>query len=159
MKNEINSAANFLLKLVQCRSCLTPEELGRFSDSLRQVLASRYSDHWFPDKPFKGSAFRCIRIVNCRMDPVLATVASTAGISESRLLSVLPSELTLWVDPNEVCYRFGEDGSIGNLFSGLASSSHSDSYGSSGSYQDCGKEIHMKHSDLVQCASTTAIAV
>lgn len=91
------------------------------------------------------------------MDPVLATVASTAGISESRLLSVLPSELTLWVDPNEVCYRFGEDGSIGSLFSGnsMASSSHSDSF----CYQDCSKEIHMKHSDLVQCASTTAIAV
>lgn len=157
MINEINSAANFLSRLLQCRSCLTPEELGRFNDSFCQTLASRYLDHWFPEKPFKGSAFRCIRIVKCRLDPVLASVASTAGISENRLLSVLPSELTLWVDPNEVCYRFGEDGSIGSLLNAHSS----DSFGSSSavSYQDCSKEIHKNHPDLVQCASTTAIAV
>ena len=32
------------------------------------------------------------------------------------MLTYLPSELTVWVDPDEVSYRIGEDGSIGVLF-------------------------------------------
>lgn len=124
MKLEIDSAANFINGLL--RSRLTPSDLARFTDSFRSVLSTRYSDHWFPDKPFKGSAFRCIRIVKRRLDPVLALAASGAGLTESTLLDVLPSELTLWVDPADVCYRFGEDGSIGNLYSGPTDDDDSD---------------------------------
>jgi len=116
MKLEIDSAANFINGLM--RSRLTESDLAHFTESFRSVLSARYSDHWFPDKPFKGSAFRCIRIVKRRLDPVLALAATGAGLTESALLDVLPSELTLWVDPADVCYRFGEDGSIGNLYSG-----------------------------------------
>jgi len=155
MRNEIESAASFIQSLLEKRKVLTPQELDRFVDSLRQAMISRYCDHWFPEKPNKGSAFRCIRIVKRRMDPVLALAASSAGIAESSLLAVLPSELTLWVDPNDVCYRFGEDGSIGSLF--ISSSSiRPESYSSSG-LQDCRQEIK-PHSDFVERASA-AIAV
>lgn len=155
MRNEIDSAAGFILSLLQNRKVLTQQELDRFVVSLRQVLLSRYCDHWFPDKPCKGSAFRCIRIVKCRVDPVLALAASSAGIAESSLMAVLPSELTLWVDPNDVCYRFGEDGSIGSLFVN-SGSIRPESYNSSG-LQDCRQEIKAP-SDFVERASS-AIAV
>lgn len=151
MRNEIDSAASFISSLLEKRKVLTPQELDRFVNSLRQVLVSRYCDHWFPEKPCKGSAFRCIRIVKRRIDPVLALAAASAGIDESCLLAVLPSELTLWVDPNDVCYRFGEDGSIGSLF--ISSSLRPDPF----SLQDCRQELQ-KHSDFVERASA-AIAV
>ena len=144
MRLEVDSAATFICSLIRCK--LSSDELARFADGFRQVLYSRYSEHWFPEKPFKGSAFRCIRIVKRCLDPVLSSAAAVASIDENRLLSVLPSELTLWVDPSDVCYRIGEDGSIGNLFSGSSSSS-------SGLQQDCRQEIKPKHSTL-SCQAT-----
>ena len=50
------------------------------------------------------------------MDPLLNKAGAASGVSENELLSFLPSELTVWVDPAEVSYRIGEDGSIGVLF-------------------------------------------
>ncbi|MRA76107.1 hypothetical protein GH890_32280, partial [Bacillus thuringiensis] len=64
----------------------------------------------------KGSGYRCIRIVNNKMDPLLDKAGAASGVSENELLTFLPSELTVWVDPSEVSYRIGEDGSIGVLF-------------------------------------------
>jgi len=51
------------------------------------------------------------------MDPVLLRAGEAVGLSLADLLKLLPSELTLWVDPNDVSYRIGEDGSIGILYS------------------------------------------
>uniref|UniRef100_A0A803JSE6 BTG family member 2 n=1 Tax=Xenopus tropicalis TaxID=8364 RepID=A0A803JSE6_XENTR len=80
-----------------------------------------YMHHWFPDKPAKGSGYRCIRI-NHKMDPVISKVACRINMSNQHLLSLLPKELTLWVDPFEVSYRIGEDGSICVLYEASAPS-------------------------------------
>ena len=45
--------------------------------------------------------------------------------SENDLLDLLPADLTLWVDPDEVCARFGEDGSVCVIYD-KSSSSDSD---------------------------------
>ena len=50
------------------------------------------------------------------MDPIISKVASQIGLSQPQLHQLLPSELTLWVDPYEVSYRIGEDGSICVLY-------------------------------------------
>lgn len=50
------------------------------------------------------------------MDPLIGRAASTIGLAKERLFSLLPSELTMWVDPFEVSYRIGEDGSICVLY-------------------------------------------
>ncbi|KFP23690.1 Protein BTG2, partial [Colius striatus] len=80
--------------------------------------AEHYKHHWFPEKPFKGSGYRCIRI-NHKMDPIISKAASHIGLSLSQLYQLLPSELTLWVDPYEVSYRIGEDGSICVLYEAM----------------------------------------
>lgn len=67
--------------------------------------------------PSKGSGYRCIRI-NHKMDPLIGKAAGMIGLSHERLFQLLPSELTLWVDPFEVSYRIGEDGSICVLYEG-----------------------------------------
>ncbi|KGL81805.1 Protein BTG2, partial [Tinamus guttatus] len=90
-------------------------------------LAEHYKHHWFPEKPFKGSGYRCIRI-NHKMDPIISKAASHIGLSLPQLYQLLPSELTLWVDPYEVSYRIGEDGSICVLYEAAATKPGS-SYG------------------------------
>ncbi|KAK2158037.1 hypothetical protein LSH36_178g02051 [Paralvinella palmiformis] len=115
MKKEVQSAVEFLAKLLRKRN-VNADKVDSFVVCFEGVLCSHYQDHWFPEKPFKGSGYRCMRIVNRKMDPLIARAGAAAGLSEVDLLSTLPTELTLWVDPEEVSYRIGEEGSIGVLF-------------------------------------------
>jgi len=50
------------------------------------------------------------------MDPLIGRAANRIGLTSGQLFSLLPRELTLWVDPYEVSYRIGEDGSICVLY-------------------------------------------
>lgn len=117
MKLELKSASNFLVHLVRLssRSNIPEDKLGKFGDCLVEVLRRRYRDHWFPEKPFKGSGYRCIRI-NGRMDPVIAQAGEVCGLDPHQIHSSFPSELTMWIDPLEVSYRIGENGSICVLY-------------------------------------------
>ena len=116
MKLEVQSASNFLVHLVRLsRRNVTEFQLNKFYDALIDVLRRRYSDHWFPERPFKGSGFRCIRI-NGTMDSLIGSAGESVGLSSKFLHSIFPSELTLWIDPKEVSYRIGENGSICVLY-------------------------------------------
>ena len=53
------------------------------------------------------------------MDPLICQAAQRIGLSSQELFRFLPCELTLWVDPYEVSYRIGEDGSICVLYESL----------------------------------------
>lgn len=50
------------------------------------------------------------------MDPLVGQAGQRIGLTIQQLYMLLPSELTLWVDPFEVSYRIGEDGSICVLY-------------------------------------------
>ena len=110
MLPEVESAANFLSDLLRAQ-CVAPHQLQQFRQSVIDHLLANYHQHWFPEQPFKGSGYRCLRI-NHKMDPMLSRAGRVCGLEESALRSLFPSELTLWVDPNEVSYRIGENGSI-----------------------------------------------
>lgn len=115
MREEVNSAIDFIAHLV-AGGRFGSTTVDTFRQEMHNVLCSHYQDHWFPEKPFKGSGYRCMRIVNQKMDPLIAKAGAGCGLTERDLLKVLPSELTMWVDPEEVSYRIGEDGSIGVLY-------------------------------------------
>ncbi|KAF4094080.1 hypothetical protein AMELA_G00008610 [Ameiurus melas] len=115
MKAEVASAVNFIIRLLRVKGLLSEEQLQHFSRSLEEALGEHYKDHWFPDAPFRGSGYRCIRI-NHKMDPLVGKAAYAIGLSRKQLLFLLPCELTMWVDPYEVSYRIGENGSIGVLY-------------------------------------------
>ena len=115
MKLELLSTANFLVHLVRLGSTISEAKLNEFKSSLVEVLRRRYRDHWFPEKPFKGSGYRCIRN-NGRMDPVIAQACEVCGLDPQVIHATFPSELTLWIDPLEVSYRIGENGSICILY-------------------------------------------
>ncbi|KTG02876.1 hypothetical protein cypCar_00042026, partial [Cyprinus carpio] len=112
---EVSAAAGFVCRLLRSRGRLSDAQLHVFGDCLAQALSEHYQHHWFPDRPQKGSGYRCIRI-NHEMDPLIGRAAGRIGLTSGQLFSLLPRELTLWVDPYEVSYRIGEDGSICVLY-------------------------------------------
>lgn len=118
MLSEVDSVVHFVSKLLSQRK-LSSETIDSFREALRGVLCTHYEDHWFPDKPFKGSAYRCLRIVGMQIDPLFTGAGAKVGLSKSELVELLPRELTIWVDPEDVSYRIGEEGSIGILFDGI----------------------------------------
>ena len=116
MKLELMSAANFLVYLVRLAKRNVPDsQLQKFNECLIKVLRRRYRDYWFPEMPYKGSGFRCLRI-NCKMDPLVGQAGEACGLSSKFLHQIFPSELVLWIDPLEVSYRIGENGRICVLY-------------------------------------------
>lgn len=117
MKLELQSASNFLVHLIRLgrKKNIHERQLEEFGAALTEALRRRYRDHWFPEKPFKGSGYRCIRI-NGKMDPVIAQAGEKCGLAPHLIHSIFPSELTMWIDPLEVSYRIGENGSICVLY-------------------------------------------
>uniref|UniRef100_A0A8C8E0T7 Protein BTG1 n=1 Tax=Oryzias sinensis TaxID=183150 RepID=A0A8C8E0T7_9TELE len=115
MKPEITAAVGFLSRFLRVKGHVNDRQVQTFSQSLQDILAEQYKHHWFPDRPCKGSGYRCIRI-NHKMDPLVGQAGQRIGLTIQQLYLLLPSELTLWVDPFEVSYRIGEDGSICVLY-------------------------------------------
>lgn len=137
MKTEVNSAADFLMSLLRVREktlSLTDGQLESFRGTLCESLTQRYLTHWYPEMPHKGSGYRCIRI-NGKMDPLVEEAGVAAGLNSRTLRKMLPHELTMWIDPDQVCYRIGENGSICVLYdtSRASPSSDLDSTGSNNS--------------------------
>ncbi|XP_076862920.1 protein BTG1 [Brachyhypopomus gauderio] len=115
MKPEISAAVGFLSRFLRVKGHVNDRQLQTFSQTLHDMMAEQYKHHWFPEHPCKGSGYRCIRI-NHKMDPLVGRAGQRIGLSIQQLYLLLPSELTLWVDPFEVSYRIGEDGSICVLY-------------------------------------------
>ena len=117
MKLELQLAANFLVHQIRLgrlrlsNAAIGEQQLEKFKDAVVEVLRRKYRDHWFPEKPIKGNGYRCIRI-NGKLDPLIAQAAETSGLAPNLIHHTLPSELTMWIDPLEVSYRIGENGSI-----------------------------------------------
>lgn len=108
MREEISAAVVFLVRLIEKSENFNKEQLEDFKLRLSELLVERFENHWFPDKPFKGQGYRCIRVnERDRRDATLEQAARACGIKYEDMK--LPVELTLWVDPNEVCCRFGEN--------------------------------------------------
>lgn len=118
---EIESASTFLANLLRFESRhVKIARVEMFRRTLEELLRHHYQHHWFPEKPCKGSGYRCLRI-NHKMDPLIAKAGDVCGFNESDLRKLLPKELTMWIDPQEVSYRIGENGSICVLYDGAKS--------------------------------------
>ncbi|KAK2828834.1 hypothetical protein Q5P01_019868 [Channa striata] len=107
MRREIAAVVFFLKRLVKRAEKLESHKIELFVEKLAIALQDKFRGHWYPDNPSKGQAYRCIRVNKFhRQDPELLRACQESGVQYGDL--GLPRELTLWVDPGEVCCRYGE---------------------------------------------------
>ena len=104
MREEIAAAVVFMTRLIKQNDSISKEKLEEFSSILSAILVEKFKNHWYQETPTKGQGYRCIRINPAEpIDPVLEQAAESCGLHYNDLN--LPQELTLWVDPQEVCCR------------------------------------------------------
>ncbi|KAG8519019.1 Protein BTG4 [Galemys pyrenaicus] len=107
MRDEIATTVFFVTRLVKKHDKLSKQQIEDFAEKLTTILFETYRNHWHSDCPSKGQAFRCIRINNNQSkDPILERACAQSNVDFSHL--GLPKEMTIWVDPFEVCCRYGE---------------------------------------------------
>ncbi|XP_019509171.1 PREDICTED: protein BTG4 [Hipposideros armiger] len=107
MRDEIATTVFFVTRLVKKHGKLSKQQIENFAEQLMTILFETYRSHWHSDCPSKGQAFRCIRINNNQnKDPILQRACAESNVDFSHL--GLPKEMTIWVDPFEVCCRYGE---------------------------------------------------
>ncbi|XP_054381017.1 protein BTG4 isoform X3 [Pongo abelii] len=107
MRDEIATTVFFVTRLVKKHDKLSKQQIEDFAEKLMTILFETYRSHWHSDCPSKGQAFRCIRINNNQnKDPILERACVESNVDFSHL--GLPKEMTIWVDPFEVCCRYGE---------------------------------------------------
>ncbi|XP_053308413.1 protein BTG3-like [Spea bombifrons] len=107
MHLEIAAAVNFLIKILSLRKRMKTDQLETLGTHLSSLLSDRYRGHWYPDAPSRGQAYRCIRINSWQyVDESLLKACAQCNLEYTKL--GLPEEITLWIDPYEVCGRFGE---------------------------------------------------
>ncbi|XP_064537025.1 LOW QUALITY PROTEIN: protein Tob1 [Drosophila montana] len=113
MHIEIQVALNFVISYLYNK--LPRRRVNIFGEELEKALRDKFQGHWYPEKPFKGSAYRCLKTGD-PIDSVLARAARESGVPISDILENLPNELSVWVDPGEVSYRIGEKGAVKILY-------------------------------------------
>ncbi|KAK6637757.1 hypothetical protein RUM44_008179 [Polyplax serrata] len=123
MHIEVQVALNFVISYLYNK--LPRRRVNIFGEELEKALKDKFQGHWYPEKPFKGSAYRCLKTGD-PIDAVLDRAARESGVPIQDILENLPQELAVWVDPGEVSYRIGEKGAVKILFS-EATDLHDDS--------------------------------
>lgn len=132
MKQEVSSAVNFLTDYLSSNTELSHDQIELFGDNLEYLITERFQNHWHPNSPLKGNAYRCLNVDSTTVDPVIVKASYACGISPSKFQELFPDGLALWIDPRDVCYRIGKRLAIKTIYG------HSDqaSYTST-PYQHC----------------------
>ncbi|KAJ1558189.1 hypothetical protein HK096_003070 [Nowakowskiella sp. JEL0078] len=86
------------------------EQLDIFQSYLYQLLENRFSSHWFPENPSRGSGYRSITFFGGKIDSLVMAAGNKAGISLSYLSRFYSADLVLWIDPSCVSYRISDYG-------------------------------------------------
>jgi len=127
MHIEVSVALNFVISYLYNK--LPRRRVNIFGEELEKCLTEKFAGHWYPEKPYRGSAYRCIK-TGSPIDPVFEKAARESGVAIQDILENLPQDLAVWVDPGEVSYRIGEKGAVKILYNensgGLQFDTHDD---------------------------------
>lgn len=137
MHIEIAQAVEFLGRLLQSK--VDQDVVGKFKETLAELLKIRFEDHWDPQQPYRGNGYRALSNFNGQLDPMLTEgeylpahahlalsmqytnnilfpACTKASIQPSTIHAHLPRDFVLWIDPFSVSYRVGDHGNIMTLF-------------------------------------------
>ncbi|XP_013777654.1 protein Tob1-like [Limulus polyphemus] len=114
MHVEVQVALNFLISFLYNK--LPRRRVNQFGEELEKALRQKFQGHWYPEKPMKGSAYRCLK-TTFPLDPVFEKASIECGMDLRDIQENLPKELSIWIDPGEVSYRLEEKGPIKGLYS------------------------------------------
>lgn len=115
MDVEMSVALNFVISYLYNK--LPRRRVNFFGEELEKGLRRKFSGHWYPNQPNKGSAYRCIRATGDDIDEVMIWAAEQSRLDLEEVKQNLPRDLTVWIDPHEVSYRIGEKGQPKLLYS------------------------------------------
>ncbi|GAB1599165.1 serine/threonine-protein kinase phg2-like [Argonauta hians] len=115
MHVEVSVALNFIISYLYNK--LPRRRVDMFGHELEKRMKTKFNGHWYPERPNKGSAYRCIRVNGEKVDPDIEKAVYGSGLEIGEVRSYLPSDLTLWIDPSEVSYRLSEKGAVKILYS------------------------------------------
>ncbi|MEJ1272197.1 transducer of ErbB-2.1 [Cricetulus griseus] len=113
MQLEIQVALNFIISYLYNK--LPRRRVNIFGEELERLLKKKYEGHWYPEKPYKGSGFRCIHVGE-KVDPVIEQASKESGLDIDDVRGNLPQDLSVWIDPFEVSYQIGEKGPVKVLY-------------------------------------------
>ncbi|XP_068118808.1 protein Tob1 [Hyperolius riggenbachi] len=113
MQLEIQVALNFIISYLYNK--LPRRRVNIFGEELERLLKKKYEGHWYPDKPYKGSGYRCIHVGE-KVEPIIEQAANESGLDIDDIRRNLPQDLNVWIDPSEVSYQIGEKGQIKVLY-------------------------------------------
>ncbi len=111
MKQELTSASNLIVHFLRLQQKdISEYTIAKFNKYLIKMLSEKYCYFWFPEYPHKCSSYRCLRF-HSKLDNFIIEAGKKCKLSETFLIDNL-SPLMVWIDPNEVSYRLGENNSI-----------------------------------------------
>ena len=109
---EVNNASSFITRLLP--ATVTTEKRALFQAALRDLMLRKFHNHWNPQLPSRGSAYRSIQTYHGTIDALLLHAAAVAGIQN--ISKSMPLEFTLWIDPFNVSCRFGDRGAVSVVY-------------------------------------------
>ena len=115
MEREIAIAAKYIVSHLYNK--LPRRRVDCFGEALNRGIRRKFDGHWYPEQPFKGSAFRCVKVSGNNADSLIDDAAAEVGLPLHEVQRFLPDEMTLWVDPLEVSCRVGEKGVVRVIYS------------------------------------------
>lgn len=99
MHIEVQVALNFVISYLYNK--LPRRRVNIFGEELDKALKDKFRGHWYPERPCRGSAFRCLK-TGGPLDPVVERAARESGVPVRDVLEHLPRDLAVWVDPGKI---------------------------------------------------------
>jgi hypothetical protein len=109
-KNHLNAAVDAAVwwwgDFLKKSSTLSLEQIKKFENSLREQVILKITDHWYPEMPSKGQAYRSLSIdKKAHIDPILLRAASLVGIENFSAYFTKLDSVLMWIDPDVVVVR------------------------------------------------------